>query len=38
MGRFRALTEVPVEVLRTIPPLAAIPFFLIWIGTTRSGS
>jgi ABC-type nitrate/sulfonate/bicarbonate transport system permease component len=36
-GRFRALTEVPVEVLRTIPPLAAIPFFLIWIGTTPLG-
>jgi ABC-type nitrate/sulfonate/bicarbonate transport system permease component len=29
---FRAVTEVPVELLRTIPPLAAIPFILIWIG------
>ncbi|MEQ8964972.1 MAG: ABC transporter permease subunit [Azospirillaceae bacterium] len=29
---FRAITEVPVELLRTIPPLAAIPFILIWIG------
>jgi ABC-type nitrate/sulfonate/bicarbonate transport system permease component len=29
---FRALTEIPVALLRTIPPLAAIPFILIWIG------
>ena len=29
---FRAITEVPIELLRTIPPLAAIPFILIWIG------
>lgn len=36
-GRFRTITEAPVEVLRTIPPLAAIPFFLIWIGTTPLG-
>ena len=35
--RFRAITEVPVELLRTIPPLAAIPFLLIWIGTTPIG-
>ncbi len=35
--RFRAITEVPVELLRTIPPLAAIPFLLIWIGTTPFG-
>lgn len=35
--RFRAVTEVPVELLRTIPPLAAIPFLLIWIGTTPLG-
>ncbi len=28
----RAVTEVPIELLRTIPPLAAIPFILIWIG------
>ena len=27
-----AITEVPIELLRTIPPLAAIPFILIWIG------
>jgi ABC-type nitrate/sulfonate/bicarbonate transport system permease component len=36
-GRFRAIAELPIEVLRTIPPLAAIPFFLIWIGTTPIG-
>ena len=36
-GRFRTATELPIEVLRTIPPLAAIPFFLIWIGTTPLG-
>jgi ABC-type nitrate/sulfonate/bicarbonate transport system permease component len=35
--RFRAITEAPIEILRTIPPLAAIPFFLIWIGTTPLG-
>ena len=28
----RAVSEVPLELLRTIPPLAAIPFVLIWIG------
>lgn len=28
----RAITEVPIELLRTIPPLAAIPFILIWLG------
>ena len=28
----RAVTEVPIELLRTIPPLAAIPFILIWTG------
>jgi NitT/TauT family transport system permease protein/sulfonate transport system permease protein len=28
----RGFTEVPIELLRTIPPLAAIPFILIWIG------
>lgn len=33
-SRFRGLTELPIEVLRTIPPLAAIPFILIWLGTT----
>ena len=35
IGRFRivrAISEVPLELLRTIPPLAAIPFILIWIG------
>jgi len=36
-GRFRTAAELPIEVLRTIPPLAAIPFFLIWIGTTPLG-
>ncbi len=36
-GAFRAVAELPIEVLRTIPPLAAIPFFLIWIGTTPLG-
>lgn len=36
-GRVRAVAELPIEVLRTIPPLAAIPFFLIWIGTTAFG-
>ena len=34
---FRAIVDLPIEVLRTIPPLAAIPFFLIWIGTTPVG-
>lgn len=29
---FRGLTEVPMEILRTIPPLAAVPFLVIWIG------
>lgn len=29
---FRAVVEVPIELLRTIPPLAAVPFVLIWIG------
>lgn len=33
----RAIAGLPIEVLRTIPPLAAIPFFLIWIGTTPLG-
>jgi ABC-type nitrate/sulfonate/bicarbonate transport system permease component len=35
MARFkpiRAVSEVPIELLRTIPPLAAVPFVLIWIG------
>jgi ABC-type nitrate/sulfonate/bicarbonate transport system permease component len=35
MARFkpiRAISEVPIELLRTIPPLAAVPFILIWIG------
>jgi ABC-type nitrate/sulfonate/bicarbonate transport system permease component len=36
-GKFRAIAELPIDVLRTIPPLAAIPFFLIWIGTTPLG-
>jgi ABC-type nitrate/sulfonate/bicarbonate transport system permease component len=36
-ARFRAILEVPVELMRTVPPLAAIPFLLIWIGTTPLG-
>ena len=35
MARFksiRSVSEVPIELLRTIPPLAAVPFVLIWIG------
>jgi taurine transport system permease protein len=32
---FRGLVEVPVEIFRTVPPLAAIPFFLIWLGPTQ---
>ncbi|HEX5498453.1 MAG TPA: ABC transporter permease subunit, partial [Thermomicrobiales bacterium] len=36
-GTVRAIVERPIDVLRTIPPLAAIPFFLIWIGTTAFG-
>ena len=28
----RAIAEVPIELLRTIPPLAAIPFILVWVG------
>lgn len=32
----RGFTEMPIEVLRTIPPLAAVPFLLIWIGPTSS--
>ena len=34
---FRGFAELPIELLRTIPPLAAIPFILIWIGTTPLG-
>ncbi len=30
--RVRAVLELPIEALRTIPPLAAIPFFLMWFG------
>ena len=26
-----------IEILRTIPPLAAVPFFLIWFGTAETG-
>jgi ABC-type nitrate/sulfonate/bicarbonate transport system permease component len=33
----RGVAELPIEMLRTIPPLAAIPFILIWIGTTPLG-
>jgi ABC-type nitrate/sulfonate/bicarbonate transport system permease component len=32
----RGFAEVPIEVVRTIPPLVAIPFLLIWIGPTTS--
>jgi taurine transport system permease protein len=28
----RGIAELPIELLRTIPPLAAVPFILIWIG------
>lgn len=28
----RSIAELPIELLRSIPPLAAIPFILIWIG------
>jgi ABC-type nitrate/sulfonate/bicarbonate transport system permease component len=37
MGRFvplRRVAQLPVEVLRTVPPLAAAPFLLIWFGPT----
>jgi ABC-type nitrate/sulfonate/bicarbonate transport system permease component len=30
--RLRDLLELPIEVFRSIPPLAAIPFFLMWLG------
>jgi len=30
--RLGAFLELPIEVFRTIPPLAAIPFFLMWFG------
>lgn len=30
--RLRDLLELPIEVFRSIPPLAAIPFFLMWFG------
>lgn len=33
----REIFHVTVEVIRTIPPLAAIPFFLIWFGTSPTG-
>jgi ABC-type nitrate/sulfonate/bicarbonate transport system permease component len=33
----RGVTELPIEMLRTIPPLAAIPFILIWLGTSPTG-
>lgn len=37
MARFRVVDDVlrlPIDALRTIPPLAAIPFLLIWLGPT----
>jgi ABC-type nitrate/sulfonate/bicarbonate transport system permease component len=32
----RGIAEIPIELLRTIPPLAAVPFILIWIGAGNS--
>jgi len=32
----RLLVEAPIETMRTIPPLAAIPFFLMWFGPTQT--
>ncbi len=32
--KLRSLIELPIEVFRSIPPLAAIPFFLMWFGPT----
>jgi ABC-type nitrate/sulfonate/bicarbonate transport system permease component len=33
-ARVRNLLELPIEAFRTVPPLAAIPFFLMWFGPT----
>jgi ABC-type nitrate/sulfonate/bicarbonate transport system permease component len=32
----RLLVEAPIETMRMIPPLAAIPFFLMWFGPTQT--
>jgi ABC-type nitrate/sulfonate/bicarbonate transport system permease component len=32
----RLLLEAPIEAMRTVPPLAAIPFFLMWFGPTQT--
>jgi len=32
----RLLVEAPIETMRTVPPLAAIPFFLMWFGPTQT--
>lgn len=32
---FRDLVELPLEAIRTIPPLAAIPLFVMWFGPGR---
>jgi ABC-type nitrate/sulfonate/bicarbonate transport system permease component len=29
---FRDVLELPLEAIRTVPPLAAIPFFIMWFG------
>lgn len=34
--RLRYFLEPPLEAIRTIPPLAAAPFFLMWFGPTPS--
>jgi ABC-type nitrate/sulfonate/bicarbonate transport system permease component len=32
----RLVLEAPIETMRTVPPLAAIPFFLMWFGPTQT--
>jgi ABC-type nitrate/sulfonate/bicarbonate transport system permease component len=34
--RARLFLEAPIETMRMIPPLAAIPFFLMWFGPTET--
>jgi len=34
--RTRLFLEAPIETMRMIPPLAAIPFFLMWFGPTET--
>ena len=39
IGRWRSFCyfmDVPVGILRTIPPLAAIPFMVLWLGPSQS--